>query len=66
MEKIGMWELMMVQLTGMSIDNFKLNEVAKSMTGNVKSSTEYLLMTKSLWKPTIHEKFDQLVYGFEQ
>ena len=64
MENVGMWELMLVQLTGKSIDNFKLNEVAKTMTGSVKTCTEHLLMTKSLWKTTSAEKFETLQFGY--
>jgi hypothetical protein len=65
MEKVGMWELMMVQLTGHTIDNFKLHEVAKTMTGDVKQTKQYLKLTETLWKPTAAEKFDQLVFGCE-
>jgi hypothetical protein len=64
MEKIGMWEVMMVQLTGHTIDNIKLHDVAKSMTGDVKSSKEHLLLTQSLWKKTTHERFDELQFGY--
>lgn len=64
MEKVGLWEVMMVQLAGHSIDNIKLHEVAKSMAGEVKSSKEHLLLTKTLWKKSSHERFDELQFGF--
>ena len=64
MEKVGMWEVMMVQLAGLKVENIQLHDVAKSMTGQVKSSKEHLLLTKTLWKKSSHEKFDELQFGY--
>ena len=51
------WEMMLVELNGNKFNNYGLNVLAQTMTGEVKESTQHLLLTTRLYEPTAAERF---------
>lgn len=51
------WDMMVFELKGNKFNNLGLNVLAQSQCGEVKESTEYLLLTERLYTPTAMEQF---------
>ena len=51
------WEMMLVELKGNKFNNYGLNVLAQTMTGEVKESKQHLLLTTRLYEPTAAERF---------
>jgi hypothetical protein len=51
------WDMMIFELSGNKFNNYGLNILAQTQCGEVKESTEHLLLTQRLYTPTVMEKF---------
>ncbi|MFZ9515405.1 MAG: hypothetical protein ACO29P_09255 [Bacteroidia bacterium] len=49
---------MIAELKGEKFNNFGLNQLAQTQMGDVKESTQHLLLTQRLYTPTAGERFD--------
>jgi hypothetical protein len=51
------WDMMLFELKGNKFNNLGLNVLAQTQCGEVKESTQHLLLTNRLYEPTAMEKF---------
>lgn len=51
------WEMMVYELNGNKFNNYGLNVLAQTQTGEVKESVVYELLTNRLYEPTAAERF---------
>jgi hypothetical protein len=51
------WEMMLVELKGNKFNNYGLNVLAQTQTGEVIETKQHMLLTERLYEPTATERF---------